>query len=81
MLADNKISYTGSPVISLEAVSPRTTVVKALNKYFKANIGEYRLIGSPQILNILLRNGIGSRRGQGFGMFYIVNKSPQGQDK
>ncbi|NLC16529.1 MAG: CRISPR-associated endoribonuclease Cas6 [Clostridiales bacterium] len=74
MLQDNKIDCP-NPTIDLRPYQAKTTVVKNMGMAFCANIGEYILSGDTDILNILLKGGMGSRRGQGFGMFYVVKQS------
>lgn len=75
MLEDNNIVCKQSTEITLKPLKAKTTVIKNMKLAFCANIGEYILSGNPEILNILLRAGMGSRRGEGFGMFYVVKDS------
>ena len=58
--------------IILTPIKPKKTVVKNMNLYFPASFGEYEIQGNQKLLNYLLNAGIGSRRGEGFGMFMEV---------
>ena len=58
----------------------RKTVVSFKNILINSSIGEYILEGDSELLNILYKTGIGSRRSEGFGMFEIIEelKSEEG---
>ena len=47
----------------------RKTVVSFKNILINSSIGEYILEGDSELLNILYKTGIGSRRSEGFGIF------------
>lgn len=58
----------------------RKTVVSFKNILINSSIGEYILEGDRELLNILYKTGIGSRRSEGFGMFEVIEelKSEEG---
>ena len=58
----------------------RKTVVSFKNILINSSIGEYILEGDSELLNILYKTGIGSRRSEGFGMFEVIEelKSEEG---
>lgn len=58
--------------IDLKPFNARTTVIKHGQLMYQANIGTFILEGDTGILEVLYQTGIGSRRGQGFGMFEII---------
>lgn len=72
-ISQNDIAYDKPIKILLIPKKARTTVVKNMDLMFCASIGEFELQGEKELLNILHKSGLGSRRGQGFGMFYVVN--------
>lgn len=61
--------------IILTPIKPKKTIVKNMNLYFPASFGEYELKGDEKLLNYLLSAGIGSRRGEGFGLFIEVGEN------
>ncbi|MGN1227547.1 MAG: CRISPR-associated endoribonuclease Cas6 [Christensenellales bacterium] len=63
-IADNKIV--------LKPINAKRTVVKNMGLKFNASFGEFVLCGNKEVLNYLLECGIGSRRGEGFGMFKVI---------
>ena len=52
----------------------RKTVVSFKNILINSSIGEYILEGDSELLNILYKTGIGSRRSEGFGMFEVIEE-------
>ena len=52
----------------------RKTVVSFKNILINSSIGEYILEGDSELLNILYKTGIGSRRSEGFGMFEVIKE-------
>ena len=52
----------------------RKTVVSFKNILINSSIGEYILEGNSELLNILYKTGIGSRRSEGFGMFEVIKE-------
>jgi CRISPR-associated endoribonuclease Cas6 len=66
------VAYT--PVV-ITPINAGKTVVYNMGKRLSANTGTYRISGSPEMLNFLYSTGIGSRRGQGFGLFEIKNNA------
>lgn len=60
--------------ISIEPISPRKTVVRSFGTNVRASLGTYRLYSTPDVLNLLLNGGIGSRRSEGFGHFTVIGR-------
>lgn len=58
--------------IILTPYKARTTVVKQGKLSYEVSIGTFILEGNPEAVGVLYQTGIGSRRGQGFGMFEII---------
>ncbi len=58
--------------IELVPVQPKRTVVKCMGLLFNSSYGTYILKGDPKLLTYLYKSGIGSRRGEGFGMFKVI---------
>ena len=73
---DNLITQLGVEIneknITLTPYRARTTVVKQNDLAFEVSIGVFVLEGSPELIEVLYQTGIGSRRGQGYGMFKII---------
>ncbi|WP_231682869.1 CRISPR-associated endoribonuclease Cas6 [Phosphitispora fastidiosa] len=65
---------TGSMVDNLviETVSGKFVLVKAFGSRIPASLGKFRLQGDKRLLKHLFDSGIGSRRGEGFGMFNLM---------
>ena len=59
--------------ISLTPIKASRTIVKNMGLKFNASYGEFLLKGDKKLLNYLLESGIGSRRGEGFGMFKVLS--------
>ena len=62
----------GETRVALEPIAPRKTVVPCFGTKIRATIGTFRLTGERDVLNILLRGGMGSRRSEGFGHFMLA---------
>jgi CRISPR-associated endoribonuclease Cas6 len=71
LIEQNNIDYRKEISVKLIPVNAKTALVKNMGLIFNASLGEYTLSGDRQLLNILHKGGLGSRRGQGFGMFYV----------
>lgn len=56
---------------SFRPIKPYAAPVRNMQMNFLANFGEYQLTTDNQLLNFLYKSGIGSRRGEGFGMFEV----------
>lgn len=60
-------------LIKMVSVKPKKTVVKYKGKYINASLGQYLLISnSVEGVRRLYDIGIGSKRGDGFGLFQII---------
>lgn len=59
--------------ISLTPIKASRTIVENMGLKFNASYGEFLLKGDKKLLNYLLESGIGSRRGEGFGMFKVLS--------
>ena len=59
-------------VISLEAISTRKTVVRCFGTKIRSSLGTYRISAEPQVLDRLIKSGIGSRRDMGFGCCTVI---------
>ena len=66
-------NYFGEKEIILTPIKAKRTVVKNMKLNFNASFGEFYLQGDVELLNYLLESGLGSRRGEGFGMFTVLN--------
>ena len=60
--------------LALTPIAPRKTVVTAFGTKIRASIGTFQIDAGPEVLNCLLRGGIGSRRSEGFGHFTVVGR-------
>lgn len=57
---------------SITPVKGKKVVVPVFGRNTDANIGIYKLTGSPELLNVLYLSGIGARRSEGHGKFEIL---------
>lgn len=57
---------------SIEPLKGKKIVTPVFGRNTDANIGVYRLTGSPELLNLLYLSGIGVRRGEGHGKFEVI---------
>ena len=60
--------------IDLQPLQARTTVVTSMKRKMRASFGVYTLSSNLDVLNLLYLSGLGSRRGEGFGLFELVIK-------
>ncbi|MBQ8749179.1 MAG: CRISPR-associated endoribonuclease Cas6 [Clostridia bacterium] len=70
---DTLPNFYGDRNIFLTPINAKRTVVKNMKLKFNASYGEFLLKGNVELLNYLLESGIGSRRGEGFGMFMVID--------
>lgn len=68
----NEITDDMIDEFSLVGISPKKTVVKFYEQQIECSIGIYEMHGHPALLEYLYKNGIGSRRSSGFGVFEII---------
>lgn len=59
--------------IELIPIQPKRTVVKCMKLSFNSTYGIFILKGDARLLTYLHNSGIGSRRGEGFGMFMVLD--------
>jgi len=59
--------------VNIIPIKPIKTVSKGLKAKYSCSLGTYELKSSIEMLNLLYCVGIGSRRGEGFGMFELIN--------
>jgi CRISPR-associated endoribonuclease Cas6 len=57
--------------LEIENIALKKVVVKNMRMNFDATAGKMKIKSSPEVLNLLYKIGIGSRRNQGFGLFEI----------
>ncbi len=57
---------------SIEPVKAKKIVTPVFGRNTDANIGVYKLTGSPELLNLLYLSGLGVRRGEGHGKFEVI---------
>lgn len=57
---------------SISPVKAKKVVTPVFGRNTDANIGIYKLTGSPELLNLLYLSGIGVRRGEGHGKFEVI---------
>ena len=60
--------------VEIKPIDCKVTIVNHQNMKFECTNGEFILIGTPIQLKKLYKNGLGSRTGEGFGMFRIVKQ-------
>lgn len=58
--------------IKIVPIKAKKTVVNTFGSKITGNIGIYSISGNSDVLNLMYKLGIGSRRSQGFGMFDVV---------
>ncbi len=56
---------------SMTPINPQKTVVQFYGQQIEATLGTFELKGDPVLLDYFYKQGIGSRRSSGFGMFVI----------
>jgi CRISPR-associated endoribonuclease Cas6 len=64
-----KEKYT---IKSFKPLKAAVTVVKHDDLLYQANIGTYFIEADNELINILYKAGLGSKRGLGFGMFEVL---------
>lgn len=57
---------------SITPIKAKKIVTPVFGRNTDANIGVYKLTGSPELLNFLYLSGIGVRRGEGHGKFEVI---------
>ena len=57
---------------SIVPIKGKKIVTDIFGRKTDANIGIYKLTGSPQLLNLLYQSGMGSRRSEGHGKFEVI---------
>lgn len=60
--------------VTLIPLVPKKTVVLCFGTNIRSSLGTYRLEAESDVINALLRGGIGSRRSEGFGHFKIAGR-------
>ncbi len=58
--------------VLIEPIAPKKTVVRCYGVKIRCSLGTYRISADPEVLNTLAKNGLGSRRNMGFGMFAVT---------
>ncbi|TEB05982.1 CRISPR associated protein Cas6 [Pelotomaculum schinkii] len=58
--------------LEVESVACKFVLVKAFGSRIPASLGKFRLKGDKRLLKYLYDCGMGSRRGEGFGMFSLM---------
>ena len=74
LIKDLKLNGMNSNVKLEPCKSARKTVVDFKNVLIHSSIGEYIISGESELLNILYKTGIGSKRSGGFGMFDVIKE-------
>lgn len=74
LIKDLKLSDMNKNIKLIHLDTAKKTVVNFKNIFINSSIGEYILSGDIELLNILYKTGIGSRRSEGFGMFEIIEE-------
>ena len=57
---------------SIIPIKGKKVVADIFGRKVDANIGIYKLTGSPELLNILYLSAMGSRRSEGHGKFEVI---------
>lgn len=58
--------------LDVQSVSGKFVLVKAFGLRIPASLGKFRIKGDKRLLKYLYDSGMGSRRGEGFGMFNLM---------
>ena len=74
LIKDLKLNGVNSNIKLEPCKSARKTVVDFKNVLIHSSIGEYIISGESELLNILYKTGIGSKRSGGFGMFDVIKE-------
>jgi CRISPR-associated endoribonuclease Cas6 len=66
--------FLGMPDATVEfsPIAIRRKVVRHYNMHMQGFVGIFELRGSPEVLDLIYRVGLGVRRSQGFGMLEVV---------
>jgi len=66
--------FLGMPDATVEfrPIAIRRKVVRHYNMHMQGLVGIFELRGSPEVLDLIYRVGLGVRRSQGFGMLEVV---------
>ncbi len=54
-------------------LSTKSTIIKIYNGSVRASLGIFKLKGTPELISLLNKIGLGSMRSSGFGYFRILN--------
>ena len=60
--------------IEIKPINCKTTIVSHQNMKFETTSGEFILCGTPNQLTNFYKSGLGSRTGEGFGMFKVIKQ-------
>lgn len=74
LIKDLKLNGVSSNIKLEPCKSARKTVVDFKKVSIHSSIGEFIISGESELLNILYKTGIGSRRSEGFGMFEVIKE-------
>ena len=74
LIKDLKLNGVNSNIKLEPCKSARKTVIDFKNVLIHSSIGEYIISGESELLNILYKTGIGSKRSGGFGMFDVIKE-------
>ena len=58
--------------VKLAPIDPRMVIIKHYSINIECTIGTFIMEGNPEVLNYLLKNGIGSRKSSGFGVAQLM---------
>lgn len=58
--------------VKLVPVDPKMVIIKHYSINIECTIGTFIMEGNPEVLNYLLKNGIGSRKSSGFGVAQLM---------
>ena len=58
--------------VKLIPVDPKVVIIKHYSINIECTIGTFIMEGKPEVLNYLLKNGIGSRKSSGFGVAQLM---------
>lgn len=58
--------------VKLAPIDPKMVIIKHYSINIECTIGTFIMEGNPEVLNYLLKNGIGSRKSSGFGVAQLM---------
>lgn len=58
--------------VKLVPIDPKMVIIKHYSINIECTIGTFIMEGNPEVLNYLLKNGIGSRKSSGFGVAQLM---------